>query len=138
MEDSLNKIVEMLKNDWNKDNVDNTQPIIEKIFAFKRLDLGIYDYILVYQTSHVERPIGLGYNFTDYEHIISIDIRTMHSRDRLIKLLNEVRRIIFKNRKGYGGYKFLSIERINDLSDKTIKMWRIVLDLKLWKVIEHV
>ncbi|MCX8190563.1 MAG: hypothetical protein N3F05_05060, partial [Candidatus Diapherotrites archaeon] len=96
------------------------------------------DYVLVYQgnTSLRDGDItGLSLHFFTS---VSIDIRTLASRERLFEVLNEVHRILWNKMLSLPNYEVLDLHdaRFVDLSDKSVGLWRIVYDIKLKKISE--
>lgn len=138
MEDPVDVIVDELTASWTQANTDNKKPTITAIYDVKRIDAGNADYVLVYALDHTERAASLGFTHIDYIDTVSIDIRTSSSRARMIKVRDEVRRLIYAKRKSLSGYKQLGVIRGKDLSDRSIKLWRYVIDVKLWKILTTV
>ena len=69
------------------------------------------------------------------EHInLTIDVRTMRSRERLSALRDEIRRILHKNRKGDG----VNADRVifktrTDLSDRSKRLFRYTIQAEVVK-----
>ncbi len=131
--DALQIIVDLLKDNWNKANTDSIKPTIDKVFNKKRVGgFGEKTIILVYSPSaSEERPISLGYGYVDSVDHVSIDIRSSVSYAHVLNCVEEVRRIIHANRKTHSTFDLIVLNRINDLSDGTRKLWRFVIDIDL-------
>lgn len=138
MEDPITTLTDELSASWNSGNTDALTPTIGPIFNYKRIDVRAGDFVLGYSVSHEEMPKSVGYSHIDYIDVVSIDIRTAVSRAHLIKMRDEVRRVVYAKRKSLNGYKDIRIQRITDLSDKMIKLFRMTIDVRLWKVITTV
>ena len=139
MEDAVDAIVTTLGS-WAKTNTDGIKPEIGPVFNYKRVDTAWNDFVLVYSVSHNENPGGLGYGAIDYKDVVSIDIRTSYGntlalgRAHIIKLRDEARRLVYASKTNLGGYKLAKINSVQDLSDKSIGLWRMVIDVELWKL----
>jgi hypothetical protein len=140
--DAVTDVVNLLQTDWTL----SPTPIIKPIYELKEL-VGGADYVLVYQTSEIEKPLGIGYNHYTREDVVSIDIRHVNSnfnagRTRLKNLVKEVKRILLNVRKGFSGlsgfYSYVIVERQVDLTDKSIMLFRIVIDVRLVTLAEVV
>lgn len=137
MADVLDSIKTLLSNDWNDTNTDSITPQFENIFDVKRIDFGILkrDWILVYNPSYTQRVNGLGDITKRVLNRISIDIRTMDKnggRSHAMKVRDEVIRIIdAKVLYPFDDYSIGEIDSITDLSDKTIKLWRFLVDVRV-------
>ncbi|MFZ5985505.1 MAG: hypothetical protein ACOYWZ_00040 [Bacillota bacterium] len=135
MADELQFIQDILNNNWNKNNTDNRKPIIDKIFNLKRADMSPnQDYVLLYLVSgsYTITPLGLGTNEKE-SLVISIDIRTMITRSHSLKIREEIMRILRENKilnPDLKKFNVIRMERINDLTDKSIGLYRQVLDLR--------
>jgi len=138
--DAVDEIVNLLTTNWNSANTDNITPTIKAVYDVKRIG-GLTkgkDYVLLYEgrTSIVENSLGgIAHRV---ETSLSIDIRSFHSRARLFKLLNEVRRILWDAILGTTNYDIIDLHNSGyvDLSDKTIGLWRAVYDIRLLKLNE--
>ena len=95
MTDAISIIVNILDANWSK----APKPSIEDIATLdkgdgKRVRLQDKDVIRIFETAHNEAQPELLYDFVN-EHInLTLDIRTVKSRERLSVLRNEVRRIL--------------------------------------------
>ncbi len=140
--DAVVDVVNLLQTNWTL----SPTPVIRPIYELKELVGGV-DYVLVYQTSEIEKPLGIGYNYYTREDVVSIDIRHVDSnfsagRSRLKDLVNEVKRILLEVRRGFSGssgfYSYAIVERQVDLTDKSIMLFRIVIDVRLVTLAEVV
>ena len=145
MEDAVGAIVTVLGS-WTSTNTDNTKPYkIAAAYTEKFPDTRFGDYVLVYSASHNERQASLGYTHIDYDDVVSVDIRTSYGgndfvkgRAHLIKMRDEARRLVYASRTSLGGYRLAKIGHVQDLSDKSTMLWRMVVDVMLRKVIDTV
>ena len=92
-------LTDLLEAGWNRANTDNIKPVIQDISETspekgKRLDLRRHDYVLIYETAHNEEAPELFYDFVTTRINMTVDIRSIHSRGRLRKLENELRRLV--------------------------------------------
>jgi len=129
--------VSLITDNWVAANVDNTTPVIGKVWDYKRINLNGSDYILMYESGALSAKRGdLEWSSRDIEGTFRIDIRTMVSEARLDLLYEEVDRILIANRgKGTvepapGWHKLEMVNRTN-LTNKTIKLYRYILDVKI-------
>ena len=123
---------------WNSTNTNDRTPLIKRIFDQKWYDAKTNDLVLIYKTSSNEAITDVGYNGINVTDTISIDIRTMQSRDQLIKMRNEVRRIIYNNKSNITGYDYMKVIRKTDLCDKSIGLYREVIDVELRRLGEAI
>jgi len=135
--ESIPLVVGILQDNWNRGNTDGLTPIIIDISEIgaergKRLDLRRNDYILVYETAHNEEAPELLYDFVTTRVNLTVDLRTVHSRDRQLKLENELRRVIHSKRKGdAANYDRLLFKTRTDLSDRTKHLWRFTFQIEV-------
>jgi len=126
-----------IADNWNRSNTDNVKPIIIDISETgaergKRLDLNKHDYVLIYETAHNEEAPELFYDFVTTRVNLTVDIRTIHSRGRLYKMENELRRTIHINRKGDGeNFDRMLFKVRTDLSDRTKHLWRFTFQIEV-------
>jgi len=137
--DVLGLIKEILESNWRKGNTDLQTPTIKKIFDMKRIDissLGNKDYILLYEMPTIIEKNSLGVSKKRMIFPLSIDIRSTYSREHTIKVRNEVDRILNSNIiSPASGWDIIDPDRgWRDLSDKSIKLWRFVLDVEVEKL----
>jgi len=145
--DYVEYLAELLETNWNANNTDGITPNIIPIYKLKVMDWNIAlkrDLITIYQVSRTETPTGIGYPAISAEDTLTVDIRTTYKdtvdagRQHANKLLNEVKRIIYADRKDYNGLNadYMKITTIRDLSDRTIRLWRFVIDISVVKFVE--
>jgi hypothetical protein len=136
IEDPVTALSSAISGAWTAASVDSTTPTIGPVYNYKRVDTRFGDFVLLYSVNHTERPASIGYSEIDYEEVVSVDIRTSASRARLIKLRDEVRRCVYSLKTTLGGYRLASITHVQDLSDRSIMLWRMVVDVRLRKVLD--
>jgi len=137
--DPVGIVVAELTTSWLSANTDSITPVIAAIYEYKQTYSRNNDYVFVFAGVHSEKPIGIGFDSFDYTDTVRVDIRTTVSRAHLYKLINEVHRIVYAKRKGLSPYGLLSINEENqDLSDKSIQLWRFMMNVKLWRVIQTI
>lgn len=136
--DGARTVRNLLYTNWNSQNVGET-PEISLIYDWKRVDLGQdKSAILLYQV-HTSEEINSLYGQTkEVRERFTIDIRTTVSRDRLISLEKEVRRIL----EGFGrrlydatnpNFQWDFVQPLSsvDRSDKSIKLYRYTMDCEV-------
>ena len=136
----LDVIKTLLTNNWNDADTDSITPVIQKIYdRGKEEDLSRNDYVFIYSVEESKSAVGIGNNPTaNIDEALRIDIRVYsktgsdaHAR----KVKTEVERILHTNRVNPGGdNKFCELRSfgpINDLSDRTRKIYRYVLNVNL-------
>jgi hypothetical protein len=136
MDDAIEEVRDILIANWTKGNTDNTVPSIISILDSKMADARFGDFVMTSPVSHTERPASLGYSEIDFTDVVAVDVRTSVSRARLIKLRDEVRRCIYQSKTAIGDFRLASIEGVTDTSDKMRKLYRMVIDVKLRRVLE--
>lgn len=135
--DGARTVVNLLIEKWNPENVGET-PDIKLVYDLKRVDLIDKSTVLIYQVNTNETINSIGATTKEVVETVTIDIRTTVSRDRLIEIEKEVRRILethFKNITDAVDTKLVwdlvapssSIDR----SDKSIKLYRYTMDVNL-------
>ncbi len=138
--DPLDTVKTLLVNNWVPAQTDNITPTIEKIASLgkKIIDLqGNRDHILLYLVGYTTVPLGLGNTAKQTHDVVSIDVRTVKSRDRALKLRNHVEDILDDHVKDPdANYKELRPLRCPDLSNRAYGLHRFVFDVELirWKV----
>ena len=134
MGDTLQTIVDLLKDNWLLGNSDGITPEIDKIYNKKRVG-GMTDpvtFIGVYPHAGANlKPIDLGYNNVSRDEHVSIDIRSSQSHEHLINCEAEARRIINANRKTVSGFDVAIVVLSKDISEGTRKFWHWVLEVDL-------
>lgn len=134
MADEVVTFVNLLTTNWVPGNTDGITPDIKAIYDLKRTpDLTIQDGVYLYSQGSVEIPLGIGYLDKRTEDSITIDVRSMVSRAHMLKVRGEIKRIIMAVRKNKTstGFDIVLLPEETDLSNKTIKLWRVVLDFPL-------
>jgi len=122
---------------WNRANTDQRTPIVEDITTVeagrgKRLDLTNKDAILLYETVHNEEQPEVFYDFVHTRINVTVDARTMSGRKHLMKIEDEVRRIIHSKRKGDGvNFDRLLYKMRTDLSDRTKRLHRMTFQVEI-------
>ena len=139
--DNVVNVVNILSGNWVSAHTANTTPTIKDVVdpSLSRVrDLQFGDMIYVYRVDEGLRPNDVGNNSYLSDTRVSIDINTMHARTRLELLITEVERIIQSQRHNAvdssgNNMPFRIIQPVSkvDLSDKRIKTWRLVYDIKL-------
>lgn len=133
--DGARTIVNLLKGHWDSNNAGEI-PEISLVYDIKRIDLGQGESaVLVYQVATTENINTLSATTKEVTERITIDIRTTVSRDRLISIEREIRRILetFATRltdavnPGFI-WDLVQPQDSVDRSDKTIKLYRYTMD----------
>jgi hypothetical protein len=126
MTDAIEAIRSILDSNWNI----SPKPSILDIATLdvgegKRTRLQDHDIIRIFETAHNEAQPELAFDFVN-EHInLTIDIRTVKSRERLSELRNEVRRILHLVRKGDNAtFDRVIFKTRTDLSDRSKRLFR--------------
>lgn len=136
--DLLDSVKDLLTTNWNISNTASRTPSISNIFENKRIDFvmgGSTDHILLYEDSQDAVDGASGGGIKHKVNIITIDVRTMHNRAQGILIRNEIERIIVANEVNPFSsdpfYDIADVTSLQDLSDKSVKLYRFVLKLKL-------
>ena len=126
MADAIAALRDILNTNWSKP----PEPTIEDIADLdrgdaKRVRMLDTDVIRIFETAHNEAQPELLYDYVN-EHVnITIDCRTVDSRERLSEIRDEVRRIIYAFRKGDGtNFDRIIYKTRTDLSDRSKKLFR--------------
>jgi len=126
MTDAIEAIRDIMDNNWSI----SPKPSILDIATLdvgegKRTRLQDHDIIRIFETAHNEAQPELAFDFVN-EHInLTIDIRTVKSRERLSELRNEVRRILHLVRKGDNTtFDRVIFKTRTDLSDRSKRLFR--------------
>tara|TARA_R100000008_G_C3505603_1_gene126017 strand:- start:62 stop:418 length:357 start_codon:yes stop_codon:yes gene_type:complete len=105
----------------------------------KRFDLTSTDGIFLYESGHQEEQPELFYDFVTTRINVTIDARTMLSRDHLMKMEDEIRRIIHLKRKGDGSnFDRLIYKNRVDLSDRTKRLFRMTFQVEIVIFVEAI
>lgn len=143
---ALDTIKSILSTNWNDANTDSKTPVFALIYDQpKQLDM-TNDYVLVYSLNMGVAPTGIGATTTaTINESIRIDIRVYNNSfpitdDHARKVLAEVRRIIHSNvRNPSVDFDILNPHLdIQDLSDKTRKLFRYVVQIELLSYVRDI
>tara|TARA_R100000152_G_C6699701_1_gene129484 strand:+ start:340 stop:780 length:441 start_codon:yes stop_codon:yes gene_type:complete len=135
--ESIELMKSILDTNWNRANTDQRKPVITDITTLdpgrgKRFDLNRSDGIFLYETAHNEEQPEVFYDFVHTRINVTIDARTVRGRDRLMKLEDEIRRIIHLKRKGDGqNLDRLLFKTRTDLSDRTKHLHRMTFQVEI-------
>ena len=127
----------ILSDNWNRANTSQRKPVVMDITTLepgrgKRFDLNRSDGVFLYETAHNEEQPEVFYDFVHTRINITIDARTVRGRDHLMKLEDEIRRIIHLNRKGDGqNLDRLLYKTRTDLSDRTKQLHRMTFQVEI-------
>ena len=135
--ESVELIKDVLTKGWNRGNTSQRTPIIEDITTVeagrgKRVDLTNKDAIFLYETVHNEEQPEVFYDFVHTRINVTVDARTMNGRAHLMKMEDEVRRIVHSKRKGDGAnFDRLLYKMRTDLSDRTKRLHRMTFQVEI-------
>lgn len=95
--------------------------------------------VLVYEVSDGgDEEKSVDEKFGDIKVRVTIDIYHIQSRVRLLKLYNEIKRCLYKQKFSPGGnYTYLKRLQKQDLSNRQAGFWRYVQDVELIKVSDY-
>ena len=131
--DAISALRDILATNWSKP----PEPSIEDIADVdkgdaKRVRMLDTDVIRIFETAHNEAQPELVYDYVN-EHVnITIDCRTVDSRQRLSEIRDEVRRIIHAFRKGdNNNFDRLIYKTRTDLSDRSKKLFRYTIQCEV-------
>jgi len=131
--DAIGALRDILATNWSKPPAPSIEDIadVDKGDA-KRVRLLDTDVIRIFETAHNEAQPELVYDFVN-EHVnITIDCRTVQSRERLSEMRNEVRRIVQAFRKGdNNNFDRLIYKTRTDLSDRSKKLFRYTIQVEV-------
>jgi hypothetical protein len=131
--DALIAIRDLLDSNWNI----SPKPSIEDITVLdkgegKRGRLQDHDIIRIFETAHNEAQPELLFDFVNINVNLTIDVRTVKSRERLSALRDEVRRIIHKHRKGNNSdFDRVIFKTRTDLSDRSKRFFRYTMQCEV-------
>jgi hypothetical protein len=98
----------------------------------KRFDLNRNDAVFIYETAHNEEQPEIFYDFVHTRINLTIDIRTVRGRSRLMLMEDEIRRVIHLKRKGDGAnFDRLLYKTRTDLSDRTKQLHRMTFQVEM-------
>ena len=135
--ESVELIKNILTTGWNRGNTSQHTPVIEDITTVeagrgKRLNLTSKDAILLYETVHNEEQPEVFYDFVHTRINVTVDARTMKGRSHLMKMEDEIRRIVHSQRKGDGAnFDRLLYKMRTDLSDRTKRLHRMTFQVEI-------
>jgi len=135
--EGIDAVIDVLSDNWNRANTNNYKPVIIDIAETgpergKRLDLDRTDYVMVFETAHNEELPEMLYDFVTTRINITVDMRTMRSREQLQKMENELRRCIYLKRKGDGvNFDRLVYKTRTDLSDRSKRLFRMTFQIEV-------
>lgn len=128
-----NTIYTELGNQWNSGNV--TTPVIVEHTGDNqpnRIDLNRGDYLIVRpgSPSYREEPIG-NWQYVNRTYIVTVDIQTKQSRQRLYDLVAETRRIAYARRHSLSDYQRIQFVSFTEAIDEEVKVWKGTVDIEL-------
>ena len=135
--ESVELFKDIFSKGWNRRNTNQRTPIIEDITTVeagrgKRVDLTNKDAIFLYETVHNEEQPEVFYDFVHTRINVTVDARTMNGRKHLMKMEDEVRRIVHSKRKGDGAnFDRLLYKMRTDLSDRTKRLHRMTFQVEI-------
>lgn len=122
---------------WNRGNTDQLKPVIMDITSVehakgKRFDLERSDAVFLYETAHNEEQPDIFYDYVNTRINVTVDIRTVRGRDHLMKMEDEIRRLVHSKRKGDGdNFDRLLYKTRTDLSDRTKRLHRMTFQVEV-------
>ena len=125
MADAISAVRDLIESNWTKP----PKPSIEDIAVLdkgdaKRVRMLDNDVIRIFETAHNEAQPELLYDYVNRHVNITLDVRTVKSRERLSELRTEIRRILHAFRKGDGvNFDRLIFKTRTDLSDRSKKLF---------------
>ncbi|MBT4406261.1 MAG: hypothetical protein HOC79_00110 [Euryarchaeota archaeon] len=134
--ESIELVKDLFSDGWNRANSNQRKPVIQDITIAdpggKRLDLARSDAIVLYETAHNEEQPEVFYDFVHTRINITVDARTTEGRDQLMKMEDEIRRVVHANRKGDGvNFDRLLYKTRTDLSDRTKRLHRMTFQVEI-------
>tara|TARA_A100000172_G_scaffold32076_2_gene19223 strand:- start:15763 stop:16203 length:441 start_codon:yes stop_codon:yes gene_type:complete len=127
----------VLDDNWNRGNTDQRKPVIMDITTLepgrgKRFDLNRSDGVFLYETAHNEEQPEVFYDFVHTRINITVDARTVRGRDQLMKIEDEIRRIVHSKRKGDAiNFDRMLFKTRTDLSDRTKHLHRMTFQVEI-------
>lgn len=136
VKESVELVQSLFDSGWNRGNTNQRKPVIQDITSVepggKRLDLARSDAIVLYETAHNEEQPEVFYDFVHTRINVTVDARTMEGRKQLMKMEDEIRRIVHLNRKGDGeNFDRLLYKTRTDLSDRTKRLHRMTFQIEI-------
>jgi|TARA_A100001391_G_scaffold82885_1_gene54183 hypothetical protein len=135
--ESVDLMQSIFDDSWNRANTKQRKPVIMDITTLdpgrgKRFDLNRSDAIFLYETAHSEEQPDIFYDYVNSRINVTVDIRTVEGRTHLMKMEDEVRRILHLKRKGDGlNYDRLVYKTRTDLSDRTKRLHRMTFQVEI-------
>lgn len=135
--ESVEIIRSVLDAGWNRANTDQRKPVIMDITTLdpgrgKRFDLNRSDGVFLYETAHNEEQPEVFYDFVHTRINVTLDARTVRGRDQLMKMEDEIRRIVHSKRKGDAiNFDRLLFKTRTDLSDRTKHLHRMTFQVEI-------
>lgn len=135
--ESVELMKSILDTNWNRANTGQRKPVIMDITTLdpgrgKRFDLNRSDGVFLYETAHNEEQPEVFYDFVHTRINVTIDARTVRGREQLMKMEDEIRRIIHLKRKGDGqNLDRLLFKTRTDLSDRTKHLHRMTFQVEI-------
>ena len=127
----------VLDDNWNRGNTDQRKPVIMDITTLepgrgKRFDLNRSDGVFLYETAHNEEQPEVFYDFVHTRINITVDARTVRGRDQLMRIEDEIRRIVHSKRKGDAiNFDRMLFKTRTDLSDRTKHLHRMTFQVEI-------
>jgi len=138
LDNPIETIRRILTENWNAENV--SKPEISPIIDLKRVNYSNKDWILIDVGEYIEHPKA-GYNYINTETTIKLNVGTSVSYERLLKLYDEIKRIIYAKRRNidYDNYHNLVGEfRKRELTDRERKIYRMEIEFGLRELMRAV
>ena len=135
--ESVEIIRSVLDAGWNRANTDQRKPVIMDITTLdpgrgKRFDLSRSDGVFLYETAHNEEQPEVFYDFVHTRINVTLDARTVRGRDQLMKMEDEIRRIVHSKRKGDAiNFDRLLFKTRTDLSDRSKHLHRMTFQVEI-------
>lgn len=137
--DAIATMKTIIDANWRDYNTDDMTPSVDYVANKKEISMADGDWILLYEVDETIDPFGIGAQEWAHAAMISCDIRTTYKRAvlsdiraHLIKLKEELYRIIKANVPNPDAdFNLMVPIRRRDLSDKTLGMGRMVVDVSL-------
>lgn len=92
-------ILGQLREDWNPANTDGQRPRIEFAETMKSVVFSSGDYITFYMVSELTEPVSAIYDFVNETYTFTLDMFTSGSREHIMKLYEEARRVLLSHRR---------------------------------------
>jgi hypothetical protein len=127
----------VLDDGWNRGNTNQRKPVIMDITTLepgrgKRFDLNRSDGVFLYETAHNEEQPEVFYDFVHTRINITVDARTVNGRDQLMKMEDEIRRIVHSKRKGDAiNFDRMLFKTRTDLSDRSKHLHRMTFQIEI-------